>query len=78
MNITDLNPGETGLIIDIKFDENLTRRTNGLGIRSGEVVVLIRTDLTGFNYHVRLGTTDLMMRKDIAENIIIEPYGPQA
>jgi len=66
-----LKPGEAGTVIAIHADEDLYHRLAALGLRVGKRVELIRRASFSGPLHLRIGTTDLMMRGDDARKVEI-------
>lgn len=57
-----LIPGECGVILALDVGQILGHRLAALGLRAGKTVRLIRRARFGGPFHVRVGTTDLMLR----------------
>jgi ferrous iron transport protein A len=57
-----LIPGESGVILALDVGQILGHRLAALGLRAGKTVRLIRRARFGGPFHVRVGTTDLMLR----------------
>jgi len=68
-----LKPGEVGIVIAIHADEDLYHRLAALGLRVGKRVELIRRASFSGPLHLRIGTTDLMMRGTDAQKVEINP-----
>lgn len=64
-----LRPGQRGVIFTIHADEALHRRLAALGFRVGKTVEVIRWARFGGPVHIRIGTTDLILRRREAERI---------
>jgi ferrous iron transport protein A len=67
--LATLRPGQMGTISAVHADDALHRRLAALGIRVGKPVYVIRSARFGGPLHVRIGTTDLIMRRKEAEKI---------
>ena len=57
-----LGPGECGTILSLDAGEELYRRLVALGLGVGNSVRLLRRARFGGPLHVRVGTTELMLR----------------
>lgn len=66
-----LPPGENGIIRSITADASLQKRLAALGFRIGKRVELIRRASFNGPLHVRLGTTDVILRAREAQLIEI-------
>lgn len=69
--LTSLHPGDTATIVAIHAEEALHQRLLALGFRSGKQVELIRK--AGFSgpLQVRIGTTDILLRRSEAARITV-------
>jgi ferrous iron transport protein A len=72
-----LSPGENGTISTISADEFLLKRLAALGFRIGKKVELIRRASFNGPVHVRIGTTDVILRTREAQLIQLS-IPPQA
>ncbi len=70
--IATLHPGDTAMIVSIHAEEALHLRLLALGFRNGKQVVLIRKASFSGPLHVRVGTTDVMLRRGEAEKIKVQ------
>ena len=57
-----LDPGESGTILALEASEELYQRLVALGLCIGKSVRLLRRARFGGPLHVRVGTTELMLR----------------
>lgn len=67
-----LNYLEIGIVATIQSisgTQSLIARINGLGLRVGQPVTVIRRALMGGPLHVRIGYTDVLMRAEQANLI---------
>lgn len=70
--LVDLAAGESAVIEDIVGnDVQHVKRLQGLGLRKGKVIKVLRKGLTGSPLHVKVNTTELAIRQKDAENIRI-------
>lgn len=67
-----LNPGETAVIASIHTDEALYQRLQAMGFRVGKQIKMIRKARFSGPLQVRIGTTDIMLRKTEAEKIMVQ------
>lgn len=71
MNLNRLEPGEIATISDVKAENAWKQRLQALGFRTGKQVQMIRHSCWQGPIHVRIGTTEVMLRRKQAEEIII-------
>ena len=69
INLAALHPGDTATIVSIHAEEALHLRLLALGFRSGKQVELIRAASFSGPLQVRVGTTDIMLRRAEASKI---------
>jgi ferrous iron transport protein A len=67
--LNKLSPGETGTIQAIQAEQALYQRLNALGFRIGKKIELIRRASFNGPLHVRIGTTDIILRDIEAQRI---------
>ena len=65
--------GEQGRITDIQAEAELLQRMAALGLREGCVVQVLRKASLGGPIHVRVGTTEVIMRRIEAKRIVVVP-----
>ena len=70
MTLNDLQFGEKGVIIALEMEDALARRMYGMGFVAGKTVEVIRR--TKKTLHVRVGSTDYVMRDRNAEEVILK------
>ncbi len=64
-----LQPGELATIVSIHAEEALHLRLLALGFRTGTQIEMIRKASFSGPLHVRVGTTDVMLRRKEAAKI---------
>ena len=57
-----LRPGERAIIVALNAGRALCLRLTALGLSAGKTVRVMRRARFGGTYHVRVGTTELMLR----------------
>jgi ferrous iron transport protein A len=72
MTLSSMNPGEIATIISIHTDEALHQRLLAMGFRAGKTIQLIRKAQFSGPLQVRIGTTDILLRKAEAEKIMVQ------
>jgi len=72
MTLSSMNPGEIATIISIHTDEALHQRLLAMGFRVGKHIELIRKARFSGPMQVRIGTTDILLRKAEAEKIRVQ------
>jgi ferrous iron transport protein A len=70
-NLVNLHPGEEATIRSIHADEGLHHRLTALGFRIGKRIALIRRANFSGPLHVRVGSTDIILRQSEARRIFI-------
>jgi ferrous iron transport protein A len=70
--IATLHPGDTATIVSIHAEEALHLRLLALGFRTGKQVELIRKASFSGPLQVRVGTTDVMLRRAEAAKIKVQ------
>lgn len=71
--LDELRPGESGVIRALQGDTELIHRLTALGVRAGKGVLVLRRASFAGPLHIRVGTTDLMLRVSEACCIGVEP-----
>ncbi|ADE12519.1 FeoA family protein [Sideroxydans lithotrophicus] len=69
--LASLQPGDTADIVSIRAEEALHQRLQALGFRSGKQILLIRKASFSGPLQVRIGTTDILLRRNEAEKIMV-------
>jgi ferrous iron transport protein A len=69
--LATMQPGETATIVSIHAEEALHQRLLALGFRSGKHIKLIRKASFSGPLQVRIGTTDIMLRRSEAAKISV-------
>lgn len=79
MNLTLLQPGQSAEIQALNVELPLQRRLNALGLYAGKQVLILRKSWLAGPLHIRVGSTELMLRRRDAEAIAISlPLSPAA
>ena len=71
-NLSNLNEGQSGRVTSISADEALHHRLSAFGFRAGKLVTVIRQ--AGFQgpLQVRVGSTDVILRRNDARKVGIK------
>ncbi|MEW5943753.1 MAG: FeoA family protein [Pseudomonadota bacterium] len=72
VSLSALAPGDSATIVALHADEALFHRLAAMGFRVGNKVELIRRAKFAGPLHVRIGTTDIMLRSSDAHNIDVK------
>ena len=72
MTLSSMNPGEIATIVAIHTDESLHQRLLAMGFRAGKQIELIRKARFSGPLQVRIGTTDILLRRTEAEKIMVQ------
>lgn len=70
-SLATLQPGEFATIQAVHAEESLTQRLAALGFRMGKKIELVRRASFNGPLHVRIGTTDILLRRSEADLILI-------
>jgi ferrous iron transport protein A len=71
IHLANLLPGQMGTISLIEAEECLQQRLMALGFRSGKQIEMIRCAWLSGPLHVRIGTTEVMVRRRDAKEIYL-------
>ncbi len=71
MTLANLHPGEIATIVAIHTEEPLHQRLLAMGFRSGKQIELIRKASFSGPLQVRIGTTDILLRRSEAAKITV-------
>lgn len=71
INLSQLRPGDEATIIAIHADEALHQRLQALGFRNGKQIQVIRQASFSGPLQVRIGTTDVLLRRIEAAKVSI-------
>ena len=69
MTLDQIEPGQTATIQKLEFDEGFCKRCLALGLRCGTEIKVIRRAQFSGPIHIRIGTTDLFLRRSLAKLI---------
>ena len=67
MTLNDILVGESAFIDAVNVPHDIKRRIYGMGIKVGALVILVRK--TNSLLQIRLNTTDIILRRDLASQI---------
>ncbi len=76
MSLTELSIlplGTTALILGLQAEAGLEQRLQALGFRAGKQILIVRKAWFGGPLHVRIGTTEIIMRRQDAKAIQVQP-----
>lgn len=76
--LADLIPGQQATILAMDLDAALQHRFNALGFRCGQTIHLLRRGWMKGPLHVRVGMTEVMLRRSDARHISIATLGNPA
>ncbi len=68
-----LRVGESARILELHVDTDLGKRFAALGLSPGNWVRVLRRASLGGPMHLRIGTTELILRRHEARNIALAP-----
>jgi len=67
--LIDLRPGASATITALRADQGLIQRLEALGVRPGQTVQMLRRAWWAGPLHVRVGMTELMVRRRDAASV---------
>ncbi len=70
--LSTLAPGETATIAAIHTDGPLHQRLLAMGFRTGKIIEVIRRARFSGPLQVRIGTTDILLRRNEADKIMVK------
>ncbi len=73
VRLSTLKPGDYATIAALHTDVALYHRLAAMGFRVGKRIELVRRAHFAGPLHVRIGTTDIMLRRSDAHNIDVTP-----
>lgn len=76
MHLDALKPGQTAIIDRIHAEQALSQRLSALGFRAGKQLEVIRQAAFNGPLHVRIGSTDVIIRLQDAKAIHLHPITP--
>jgi ferrous iron transport protein A len=77
IELTSLKPLETAVIAGIKTEAAMSARLLALGFRAGREIKMLRKAPFGGPVHVRVGTTEVMLRRRDAQSIHLVKTSPE-
>lgn len=72
LSLSSMKPGEIATILSIQTEEALHQRLLAMGFRVGKKIELIRKASFSGPLQVRIGTTDILLRRVEAEKIMVD------
>ena len=72
ITLTTLHPGDIATIVEIHAEEALHKRLLALGFRCGKQIEMIRKASFSGPLQVRIGTTDILLRRVEATKISVK------
>ena len=78
MTLKQLLVGQSGVIKTLTNNTQFNDRLKALGVKKDNIVEIIRQAKFDGAFHLKMGTTEFMLRSDIAAQIDIEIITPKA
>ena len=72
ITLTSLIEGQIGIIQSLTNNVHFNSRLKALGLKKNSLIKLIRKAKYNGPFHLRIGATEIMVRANIAEQIIIK------
>ena len=69
LRLVDLPTGATATVLSLSADQGLRQRLEALGLRQGQAEQVLRRGWWSGPLHVRVGMTELMMRRRDAARV---------
>lgn len=76
-DLTDLPPGQQGVVASIRGGQGVTRRLDSMGIRPGVAVVKVTGQLFGGPVVVQVGNARIAVGFGMAKKIVVETDAQQ-
>jgi ferrous iron transport protein A len=73
VKLSALKPGDSGVIAAVHSPEHLFQRLTAMGFRMGKRIELLRSAAFAGPLHVRIGTTEIALRRHVAQQIDLHP-----
>ena len=71
ISLDSMHPGESATIRSIEAEQGLHKRLGALGFRIGKRIELVRCAQFHGPLHVRVGSTDIILRRAEAHRILV-------
>ena len=71
MDISSAAPDQSYKIVDCHLEPELRERLFALGLMPGQKIQIVRKGIGGDPIQVRIGATEIMIRKQLADHIEI-------
>jgi len=71
--LLSLKPGDTATVFALDVGSELAHRLAALGLRAGRTLRVLRRARFAGPFHIRVGTTDVMLRAREAQAILVRP-----
>lgn len=78
LSLASLAPGEAASILGLDVGPELRDRLSALGLQVGKPITMIRRGTLGGPLHVRVGTTELVLRREEAKLIAVDSAPAQS
>ena len=75
-SLAQLPAGSLATILSLAADQRLLQRFDALGLRPGQQVEVLRRGWISGILHLRVGMTELMLRRSGALPILVAPLAP--
>ena len=72
LQLIDLPPGHSAVVRTLEADSGLRQRLEAMGLRAGQTVTMLRRGQWAGPLHVRVGMTELMVRRREARGITLD------
>jgi ferrous iron transport protein A len=76
--LADLKPGQSATILALQIEAGLQHRFCALGLRCGQEIQVLRRGWMNGPLHVRVGMTEVMLRRCDARQIAVIAVGVAA
>lgn len=73
LSLEGLHVGDSARIVELHVEADVSKRFAALGLRAGNWVRVLRRASLGGPIHLRIGTTELILRRHEARCIAVAP-----
>jgi Fe2+ transport system protein FeoA len=76
LDLTELEPGQSGILVRVAAGAGLVRRLDAMGIRIGKRLTKVSGMPLGGPVVIQVGGTRVGLGRGMARKILVEPYSP--
>ncbi len=72
LTLNDITCGQAVTIIELKLEDAIVKRLYAMGVRPNKSIIIVRRGGVGGPLQCRRGTTDILIRVNIAQAILVD------